>query len=37
MTVNREQLFAEREALSEEEIEAGLEAGVWSEDNRQLD
>ena len=36
MTVNREQLFAELEALSEEEIEAGLEAGVWSEDRRQL-
>jgi hypothetical protein len=31
MTVNREGLYAELERLSAEEIEAGLEAGVWSE------
>ena len=36
MTVNRDQLFAELDRLSADEIEAGLDAGVWSEDRRQL-
>jgi len=36
MTVNRDQLFAELDKLSADEIEAGLDAGVWSEDRRQL-
>jgi transcription initiation factor TFIIIB Brf1 subunit/transcription initiation factor TFIIB len=36
MTVNRDQLFAELDGLSADEIEAGLDAGVWSEDRRQL-
>jgi hypothetical protein len=36
MAVNRDQLFAELEALSEDEIETGLDAGVWGEDKRQL-
>jgi len=36
MTVNRNQLFAELDKLSADEIEAGLDAGVWSEDRRQL-
>jgi hypothetical protein len=36
MAVNRDQLFAELEALTEAEIEAGLDAGVWGEDKRQL-
>src|SRR5690348_9375376 len=36
MTVNRNQLFAELDGLSAEEIEAGLDAGVWSDDRRQL-
>jgi hypothetical protein len=36
MTVNREGLYAELERLSADEIEAGLEAGVWSEPVRQL-
>src|SRR5262249_61609244 len=36
MTVNRDQLFAELDKLSADEIEAGLDAGVWSEGRRQL-
>jgi hypothetical protein len=36
MAVNRDQLFAELEALTEAEIEAGLDAAVWGEDKRQL-
>jgi hypothetical protein len=36
MAVNRDQLFAELEALSEDEIETGLDAGVWGEDKHQL-
>jgi hypothetical protein len=36
MTVNRDQLFAELNKLSADEIEAGLDAGVWSGDRRQL-
>jgi hypothetical protein len=36
MAVNRDQLFGELEALTEAEIEAGLDAGVWGEDKRQL-
>jgi len=36
MPVNRDQLFAELDKLSADEIEAGLDAGVWSEDRRQL-
>jgi hypothetical protein len=36
MTVNRDQLFAELDGLSADEIEAGLDAGVWSGDRRQL-
>jgi hypothetical protein len=36
MTVNRDQLFAELDKLSADEIEAGLDAGVWSGDRRQL-
>jgi uncharacterized protein involved in exopolysaccharide biosynthesis len=36
VAVNRDQLFAELEALSEDEIEAGLDSGVWGEDKRQL-
>jgi hypothetical protein len=36
MTVNRDQLFAELDKLSADEIEADLDAGVWSEDRRQL-
>jgi hypothetical protein len=34
--VNRERLFAELEALSEEEIESSLDAGAWDDDKRQL-
>ena len=34
--MNRDQLFAELDKLSADEIEAGLDAGVWSEDRRQL-
>jgi hypothetical protein len=34
--VNRDQLFAELEALSENDIEAGLDTGVWGEDKCQL-
>jgi hypothetical protein len=36
MAVNRDQLFAELEALTEAEIEARLDAGGWSEEKRQL-
>jgi hypothetical protein len=36
INVNREQLFAELERLSADEIEAGLDAGVWSGERRQL-
>src|SRR5262245_20774477 len=36
MTANRDQLFAELDKLSADEIEAGLDAGVWSGDRRQL-
>ncbi|MGH9551424.1 MAG: hypothetical protein ACRD3W_18710 [Terriglobales bacterium] len=36
MTVNREHLYAELERLSAEEIEAGLQAGIWSEPVHQL-
>jgi hypothetical protein len=36
MAVNRDQLFAELEALSENDIEAGLDTGVWGEDKCQL-
>jgi Pyruvate/2-oxoacid:ferredoxin oxidoreductase gamma subunit len=36
MTVNRDQLFAELNKLSADEIEAGLDAGVWSSERRQL-
>jgi len=36
MTVNREQLYAELERLSAEEIKAGLDGGVWGEPVRQL-
>ena len=36
MIPNREQLFAELNKMSAEEIEAGLEAGVWGEPSRQL-
>ena len=36
MAVNRDQLFAELEALTEAEIEARLDAGVWGEEKRQL-
>jgi hypothetical protein len=36
MTVDRDQLFAELDKLSADEIEAGLDAGVWSADRRQL-
>jgi len=36
MDLNREQLIAELDKLSAEEIEAGLEAGVWSEPRRQF-
>ena len=36
MTVDRDQLFAELDKLSADEIEAGLYAGVWSGDRRQL-
>jgi ribonuclease I len=36
MTVNRDQLFAELDKLSADEIEAGLDAGVWSGDRHQL-
>ena len=36
MTVNRDQLFAELDKLSADEIEAGLDSGVWSGERRQL-
>ena len=36
MAVNCDQLFAELEALSEDEVETGLDAGVWGEDKHQL-
>src|SRR5690348_13768862 len=36
MTVSRGQLFAELDKLRADEIEAGLDAGVWSGDRRQL-
>jgi hypothetical protein len=31
MSVKREQLFTELDSLSEEQIEVGLDAGVWGE------
>ena len=34
MNVKREQLFTDLEALSEEQIEVGLEAGVWGDPAR---
>jgi hypothetical protein len=34
MSVKREQLFTDLEALSEEQIEVGLEAGVWGDPTR---
>jgi hypothetical protein len=34
MSVKREQLFTDLEALSEEQIEVGLEAGVWGDPAR---
>ena len=36
MTLKLDQLFAELDELSADEIEAGLDAGVWSEERRQL-
>jgi hypothetical protein len=36
MIPNREQLFSELNKMSAEEIEAGLDAGVWGEPSRQL-
>lgn len=36
MTVNRDQLFADLDALTEEQIEVGLAAGVWGEPDRPL-
>ena len=34
MTLNRDQLFADLDALTLEQIEAGLAAGVWGDDGR---
>jgi hypothetical protein len=34
MTLNRDQLFADLDALTVEQIEAGLAAGVWGDDGR---
>jgi hypothetical protein len=34
MSVNQKQLFLDLEALTEEQIEAGLRAGVWGEPSR---
>jgi hypothetical protein len=34
MTVNRDRLHADLDALTEEQIEAGLAAGVWGEEAR---
>ena len=34
MTVSQKQLFLDLEALSEEQIEAGLQAGVWGDPAR---
>ena len=34
MTLNRDQLFADLDALTLEQIEAGLAAGVWGDDAR---
>jgi hypothetical protein len=34
MSVKREQLFTDLEVLSEEQIEVGLEAGVWGDPAR---
>ena len=36
LTVDRDQLYVELNKLSADEIEAGLDAGVWSGDRRQL-
>jgi hypothetical protein len=36
MTVNLDELFAELDRLTEEQIEASLAAGVWDEPKRQL-
>ena len=36
MNENRDQLFADLDALTEEQIEAGLAAGVWGETVRPL-
>jgi hypothetical protein len=36
MTVDRDQLYIELDKLSADEIEAGLDAGVWSGERRQL-
>jgi hypothetical protein len=36
MTVNRDQLFEDLDALTEEQIEVGLAAGVWGEPDRPL-
>jgi len=34
MTLNRDQLFSDLDALTVEQIEAGLAAGVWGDDGR---
>jgi hypothetical protein len=34
MTLTRDQLFADLDALTVEQIEAGLAAGVWGDDGR---
>jgi hypothetical protein len=34
MTLNRDQLFADLDALTLEQIETGLAAGVWGDDAR---
>jgi transketolase C-terminal domain/subunit len=36
MTENQDKLFADLDALSEQQIEVGLAAGVWSEEVRPL-
>ncbi len=34
MTVKRDQLFTDLESLTEDQIEVGLEAGVWGDPPR---
>jgi hypothetical protein len=34
MTVNRDRLLVDLDALTEEQIEAGLAAGVWGDEAR---